>query len=271
MGWLTGRPSLVTVEGGWASARARRPDNQDRCACSSRWAVLSDGMGGYAGGAVAAELAVNAAVATLERAGGNARAAVMEAVARANREVRAGQQGQARLDHMGATLTMAMAADRDLWLVANVGDSPAWVVRAGTTELVTESHNLAAELFRQRAISAEDAAHHPGKHILTRAIGLDGGVVAAVRTVELLPGDRLVLASDGLAPALDTSTLHQVLGPPSSSLGAAAEAERLVELAVAGGATDNVTVVVLRRVASSAVAMTPRPRHRIASRRLAWR
>jgi PPM family protein phosphatase len=280
------------IDSGWASARARRPDNQDRCACSTRWAVLSDGIGGYAGGAVAADLAVAAAVAVLERAqtirarnirARNIRAqdnraqdktasAVHNALDRANAEVRAARQRHPKLAHTGATLTLALAnaGGTGPWTVANVGDSPGWLVRQDGTQRVTEEHNLAAELLRRRVISADEAARHPGRHVLSRAIGIEEMLVPSVTTVEFARGDRLVLASDGLGAAVDTSMLHQLLRPVTE-LPATEQARRLVDLALAGGATDNVTVVVLCLVTSSAVASGTRVNRRAAMRPLVWR
>jgi len=95
-------------------------------------------------------------------------------------------------------------------------------------------------------------------------------VVPAVRRVEVGPGDRLVLASDGLGTGVDPDMLHELLGPPGEAT-AAEQAERLVSLALAGGASDNVTVVVLCRVASSPVAIAPGAHRRAARRPSVWR
>jgi protein phosphatase len=173
---------------------------------------------------------------------------------------------------MGATLTLAVAAAGcpGLWTVANVGDSPGWLVHQDGTQQVTEEHNLAAELLERRVISADQAARHPGRHVLSRAIGIEEVLVPSVTSVELAPGDRLVLASDGLGAAVDTSVLHQLLRPVTE-VPAAEQARRLVDLALAGGATDNVTVVVLCRMASSAVASVTRVRRQAVIRPLVWR
>jgi protein phosphatase len=270
------------IDSGWASARARRPDNQDRCACGTWWAVLSDGIGGCAGGAVAADLSVTAAAAALlrsrndrarnDRARNDTVSAVHDALDGANAAVRAGRQRHPKLAHMGATLTLAVstAGGTGPWTVANVGDSPGWLVHQDGTRRVTEEHNLAAELLRRRVISADEAARHPGRHVLSRAIGIEEVLVPSITTVDVAPGDRLVLASDGLGAAVDTRILHQLLRPVTE-LPATEQARRLVDLALAAGATDNVTVVVLCLVASSAVASVSRVGHRAAMRPLVWR
>jgi protein phosphatase len=270
MALFSERPPRPTIDAGWASAQARRPDNQDRCACTARWAALADGIGGYAGGAAAAELAVQAATVALERGDGNARAAVTDAMARANAAVRSGRRRHLELAQMGTTLTVALAAGQGLWTIANVGDSPAWRVRGDRTDLVTQDHNVAAELLWHGVINAEEAARHPGRHVLSRAIGIDETVQPSVRNVDLAPGDRLVLASDGLGAAVGTATLHELLGPVSDA-SAAEQAGYLVDVALAAGASDNVTVVMVCCVASSIVALPTHSRRREAGRLSVWR
>jgi serine/threonine protein phosphatase PrpC len=242
-------PAASPLDIGSASERGARPDNQDRIAVGAHWAAVSDGMGGYAGGALAAELTVAAAGPGLDAAAGAAEgdavAAVRDAFGRANDEVRAGRRRQPEFAQMGATLVVALALGAGRWIVANVGDSPAWLVRSEETLALAEEHNVAAELVRDGAISPEAGAHHPGRHMLVRAIGLEPTVTAALGIVTVAPGERLVLASDGLAGGLDPMGLHRRLG--SSRRGSAArDATRLVDAALAGGTTDNVSVVVIR-------------------------
>jgi serine/threonine protein phosphatase PrpC len=235
---------------GAASAVGGRRDNQDRSAVADRWAAVSDGIGGYAGGARAAELTLDAVTSVLGHldteplAPDKLDGLVLEAVRRANDDVRAARADDPTLANMGATVTLAAAVGPTSWLVANVGDSPAWLVRADATSLLTEEHTLAAQLVRDGSIPSEAALGHPGRHVLTRSIGLEDVAVAAVRLVEVAPDEILVLASDGLGGGLDPSGLHRMLAPSGRS--AQDQATGLVDAAVAGGATDNVTVVVIR-------------------------
>lgn len=230
---------------GAETALGGRPDNQDRSEHGGSWVVLSDGMGGYAGGARAAELTVAAAASALKRPTRDPASAVVEAIRLANAAVRRGRRDDPAVAEMGATVTVAMAAAGEGWLVANLGDSPAWVVRAGETELVTEAHNVAGEMVRQGVLDPSEADRHPGSHVLLRGAGLDDDPRPFVRLVTVAAGERLVVASDGLAGGLDATGLHRLLGPPQAG-SAAEDARLLVDAAVAGGATDNVTVVVIR-------------------------
>ncbi len=148
---------------------------------------------------------------------------------------------------MAATLTLGvLAADRaggSLWLVAGVGDSPAWLVTAERITRVTDDDNAAAELVRAGVISQAEARTHPGRHMITRAMGSAEAVPPDVAHVALFPGDALVLASDGI-DVLDDADIGRIV---RSAAGADAAAQRLVDAALDAGSTDNVTAVVVRQ------------------------
>jgi len=231
---------------GWATATGPRPDNQDRCAVGPTWAVVSDGAGGHRGGALAARLTVDAVAPRLAGAPGRTEAAlILDAVDAAAAAVRDRQVAEPAVSGMAATVTMAVVAEpgRRLWWVGNVGDSPAWLVSADSAVRITEDHNAAAELVRAGVLSVDEARTSPGRHVITRCIGGGGPVVPEVdvAAVALPPGGRLVLASDGLS-VLDGAAMMEVVAdtpePPTI-------ARRLVAEALAAGAADNVTVVVV--------------------------
>jgi protein phosphatase len=235
-------------ESGWATATGRRPDNQDRAAVADGWVVVSDGAGGLRGGAQAAALTVAAAVARLaasaDRVDGRV---VQEAVQDANAAVRTGQRDDPTVAFMAATLTLAaLAADRaagSLWLVAGVGDSPAWLVTGERVTRITDDDNAAAELVRAGVISRDEARTHPGRHLITRAMGSAEVVTPEVAHVALFPGDALVLASDGLG-VLGEADIGRIV---RAAAGADTAAQRLVDAALDAGSTDNVTAAVVRQ------------------------
>ncbi|HEX6422952.1 MAG TPA: PP2C family serine/threonine-protein phosphatase [Acidimicrobiales bacterium] len=235
------------VDAGSATATGPRSENQDRVGVSPAWAVVSDGAGGHRGGALAAQLALDAAVARIEAAGATVDETLLQrALDEAHRAVRARRAQDDEVASMAATLTLAVAAsagtEGSTWFVANVGDSPAWSLASGRLTRLSQEHNLAAELVRSGAISRDEARTHPGRHVITLAIGGDADVNAAPMAVELHAGDALVLASDGIE-VLDEPTIVEVV-PEAPS--AAQAARRLVDAALARGATDNVTVAVVR-------------------------
>ncbi|HEY8526264.1 MAG TPA: PP2C family serine/threonine-protein phosphatase [Acidimicrobiales bacterium] len=291
------------VDAGAATATGPRPDNQDRVAVAPGWAIVSDGVGGHAGGGRAAQLTVDTVIATLEAAGSPSPEVLERAVAAANEAVRAGRRADPEVADMGATLTVAVVAamgpDESRWLIASVGDSPAWVVRAdapgadlvggvppagasvgggpagdgpdrnggadhapgggapdgagpagdggasGPSEAVrlTEDHTIAAELMRSGALSPEEAARHPGRHVIFRSIGAEDVVEPDITEVTLRPGDALVIVSDGVGDAVTPADIHEITMAAATADEAA---QRLVTAALDRGATDNSTAAVVR-------------------------
>jgi PPM family protein phosphatase len=237
------------IDAGWATATGPRPDNQDRAATSTRWAVVSDGAGGHRGGALAAQLTVDAVVARLSLPGEPLdEASVRAAATEANAAVRARRSADLEVATMVATLTLAVARSVEpigsTWSLVDVGDSPAWLFAAGRLRRVSEEDNLAAELVRSGAISRAEARRHPGRHLITRAMGSDDTVDASPTTVSLRPGDGLVLASDGIEVVGEATMADIMTRSPTAGVAA----HRLVDAALARDATDNVTVAVVRHV-----------------------
>jgi PPM family protein phosphatase len=240
------------IDAGWATATGPRPDNQDRVAAAARWAVVSDGAGGHRGGDVAAQLTVDAVVARLGTPGEPFdEGTVGRSLADANAAVRARRAADPDVATMVATLTLAVARHVDpiasTWLLLDVGDSPAWLLRAGRLHRLSHEDNMAAELVRAGAISRAEARHHPGRHVITKAIGSADTVVASPTTVSLRPGDALVVASDGVE-VLDEGTMADVMSGAAASADAA---HALVAAALSHGASDNVTVAVVRHRAEA--------------------
>ena len=226
------------IDFGGATAIGRRAENQDRCATASdgRWALVSDGVGGSAGGATAAELTIEAATRALDEG-----AAVDELFACAHEVVVAGQHADPGLGHMAATLTLARHVAGRRWTVAGAGDSPVFLVDGSVRRLLSP-HTVAQGLVDAGAISVAEAGTHPGRNSVTRAIGHSRSAAPDTLEVDVQEGAALVLASDGI-DVLDHAQMTRLLASSPSAQDAAAD---LVEAALAAGATDNVTVVVLR-------------------------
>ena len=216
----------------------RRSENQDRwdVAPDGRWAVVSDGVGGAAGGGTAADIAIATAADALVAA-----RPVEDVFARAHDAVVVRQRADVATRHMAATLTLARHVTGSRWLVAAAGDSPAFRV-AGSTQRLLSPHTVADALVAAGAISATEVNHHPGRHSITRAIGHSMSADPDSVVVEMPDGGALVLASDGI----DVLGERQITGIVTTAASAASAAASLVEAALDEGATDNVTVVVLR-------------------------
>lgn len=202
--------------------------------------VVADGMGGHRAGEVASRLAVETIRRTFDPDGGAA--ALVRAIREANRTVFAAADSDPDKQGMGTTVVCALLVDGQARL-ANVGDSPAFLVRGQAARRLTRDHTWVAEEIARGAIRPEEASGHPYRHILTRCLGMGDEVeVDLYEPVALQGGDVLVLCSDGLSEHVAPEELPAVvLERPAQ-----AAAEALVELANRRGGSDNISVVVAR-------------------------
>ncbi len=254
------RKATFRLDLGGASGIGGRSENQDRFLIVPDLLVLSDGMGGHVGGALAAELTVGAVVAAWQAhlaahpddptpTGDLLRGFV----GAANDAVRAGRLTEERLEHMGGTLviTSVVAPTDDGWelLVATLGDSPAFVVRDANTWPVAHRHNLPGELVAAGVISEEEAAVHPQRNVVTRAVGIASTVEPEIVVVRVAVGEALIATSDGITDVLDGEQIAAFFDEVVAAGGnAEAVAHRLVDEATDAGASDNVTATVLMPV-----------------------
>ncbi len=229
----------------WGSAtdtgRVRQANEDSLLAVDGLFAV-ADGMGGHKAGEVASHLAIE----TLQDEFGAAGTDVLvSAVQEANRALVERSADDPELTGMGTTLcAMALvdAEGRDAIAVVNVGDSRLYLMSDGELTQVTEDHSLVATLERQGRLSRAEAAVHPQRNILTRALGIDANVM--VDSWEILPviGDRYLICSDGLFNEVDDNRLAATLRRLADPVEAAKE---LVRLANEAGGRDNITCVVV--------------------------
>ena len=226
-----------------------RPNNEDALLAGTgrdeRLFVVADGMGGHEAGEVASFLAV----ATLQRLWPDG--SLVEAIRRADRTIFACRD-DGEFAGMGTTVVAlrfreygSHNRDAEHGLeaeVAHVGDSRAYVLRAGQLRRLTEDHRVTAELVRSGATASTRVAVHSYGNALTRSLGTDTASVEST-TFEVWPGDRVLLCSDGLSDAIAEKEIARMLEMfPGDSENAA---HGLVEGALEAGGPDNVTVVVV--------------------------
>lgn len=216
-----------------------RSINQDALFADRGLFVVADGMGGHQGGEVASQIAVRAMAAgehsTMD--------SLVEAVVSSNTAVWDHAVENPELKGMGTTLTcIAVLGDGKppRLGVVNVGDSRTYRWRDGVFEQLTEDHSYVAELMRRGQLNDTEAATHPYRNMLTRAIGVASGVEVDSWEVAPEAGDRFVLCSDGLVNELDDLEIRQAVG---SSADPAQLARTLIERANIAGGRDNITVV----------------------------
>ena len=146
------------------------------------------------------------------------------------------------LEGMGTTTTAGFVDAGVLYLV-HVGDSRAYLVRDGRMVQVTDDHSIVAEMVRRGALSEADAEHHPARHVITRALGVDIDVEVDALRVDLEPGDVVLLCTDGLSGPVDDDEILAAIDGAGTLNDAAAT---LIALANDAGGPDNVTVVLAR-------------------------
>ena len=212
--------------------------------------VVCDGMGGPGGGRLASRLAVDAFMSTCQ---GNlrqdmtweqVREVTAFAVAAANTAVYERSRGPGGMRGMGTTRVSAVLRQGEA-LVDNVGDSRAYLFRSGGGAVrVTRDHSVVARLVEQGNITAEEARRHPNRNLITRALGPDQEALSDHYMVSLEPGDCLLLCTDGLTGTVTDQELEREISRGTEDNRCL---DRLLELAKAQGAPDNVTAVLLRR------------------------
>jgi protein phosphatase len=236
--------------GAATSTGNRRLANEDSHVVDERFCLVADGMGGHVAGGVASSVAATEIARHLAGAAVIEESTLHRAVEVAHREI----LRRAVLDDtdgMGTTVVLAAIACADdgspAIAIAHVGDSRCYRFAGGELELVTGDHSLVHELVRSGRCSAAEAAAHPMGNVITRAVGVEQLALAEV-TMLAARRCRLLLCSDGLSDELPTRAIGRILAGIVDPHAAAA---RLVELALAGEARDNVTAVVIDVVPTS--------------------
>lgn len=223
-----------------------RTGNEDSYYAGNVVIAVADGMGGHAGG----EIASSRALGPIERLEGKtypsaeaASSALAEAIAEANRLVLDHGEANPELSGMGTTLTAAMVREGRLH-VAHVGDSRAYLLRNGELTQLTSDHTLVEQMVRDGQISRDEAAVHPHRSVLTRAIGVERAIeVDTLAPLPLQPGDQILLCSDGLTGPLGEDELARLLSEHDDG---DAAVQALIDAANAAGGPDNITVVLLQ-------------------------
>lgn len=204
--------------------------------------MVADGMGGRAGGERASRIAVDAvqrALASEIPAAWACADRLLEALVRANALIHEEGRHAPGLEGMGTTATLA-GVSTDQVHVAHVGDSRAYMVRGDELIRLTRDQSLAQDMV-DAGILGEDEARGVRNNLLHQALGVQGRVRPVVTSQALLPGDRLILCSDGLSQVV---TDGEIAGIAASAHGSLETCDALVAAALAAGGPDNVTVLV---------------------------
>jgi protein phosphatase len=221
----------------------RRPTNEDSLLVDSTRGlfVVADGMGGHNAGEVASDIAVKTMAEFFREGGSPSPSRLDQAIKTANDEILAKAAGQSDYAGMGTTVVAALLDD-DRAFFANVGDSRAYVWHHGVVTRITRDDSwLTAAIESGEGANVE---HHPMRHVLTKVVGLRPELQPSVAEFEFHQGDVLLLCTDGVHGSLNDVLLAEMLGSDQTVKDIA---ERVVGAAMARGATDNVTAIVVRR------------------------
>lgn len=233
-----------------------RRHNEDRWRIDDTHGVfaLADGMGGYSAGEVASEIAVQTVaegVGALRAAGLSTADALLRAVATAHAGIVDVARTRPECLGMGTTVVAAVVA-RGRLTVVHVGDSRAYLLRAGSLRRLTSDHSIGQQMLDGGRLTEAQVRRLPARGILTRALGIDADPpVAALVSLDWHAGDLLLLCSDGLTDSVDDRQLGATLMQRSRSL--AEGARDLIAAALGAGCTDNLTVLLAGGVRAGAL------------------
>ena len=218
-----------------------RKGNEDSYFVDSPLFVIADGMGGHAAGDVASATAVEVIQGKRQELSAQDPQTLSEVIREANRAIWSWATGDDSLRGMGTTCTLILV-DGDTAQVAHVGDSRAYLIHDGELRQVTDDHTLVGRLVREGKLQPEEAARHPQRSMITRALGVDEDVEVDLFSLPLAEGDRLMICSDGLSGMLSEPDMSEVL---RSEHDPQVAADELVDRANEAGGEDNITVIVV--------------------------
>jgi PPM family protein phosphatase len=219
----------------------QRRDNEDSALARAPVFVVADGMGGAQAGEVASRIAIEAFERGLPDSG-TPEQRLATRVREANHQIYERSRADRGRAGMGTTLTAAYL-DQSHVAVAHVGDSRAYLYRDGTLQRLTQDHSLVDELVRRGKLTEEQAAEHPQRSIITRALGPEPEVEVDTWSYPARAGDVVLLCSDGLTSMVSEERIAEILAA-HHDLGAAAD--ELIREANEAGGRDNITVVLFR-------------------------
>jgi PPM family protein phosphatase len=219
------------------------PESDEEFRRKGRLSIVADGMGGYEGGQEASRVAVETVRHVYDRGfTDDPQQALVAGLLAAHDNIQRYAVEHPEFQGMGTTCTALAIVDRKLYF-AHVGDSRLYLVRPDAITRLTRDHSYVGRLVESGIVRSEDAPSHPQRHILTAALGSGKEILpdTSEHPVEMQPGDKIVLCTDGLWSVVTELELAEVVRCSSP----AQACRTLVDMALERGGPDNVTVVVL--------------------------
>ncbi|MFD1455535.1 Stp1/IreP family PP2C-type Ser/Thr phosphatase [Levilactobacillus lanxiensis] len=228
----------------------QRNDNEDYVdvftnQAGKHLAIIADGIGGHQGGDVASAMAVSHLGHEFEQTKlttpDAARQWIATEITAENQSIIDKSNQFADLNGMGTTLVAALYFTEEV-VIANIGDSRAYLMRDDELRQLTEDHSLVNELVKRGEISRQAARHHPQKNVIIRSLGISDDARFDLNTYPLVLGDQLLLCTDGLTNMVDD---HQIQAVLTSDQTPKEKCDQLIDMANAAGGLDNITVLLL--------------------------
>lgn len=216
-----------------------REHNEDSLTVLPPLFAVADGMGGHEAGEVASEIAINT-LNDLAPQTADAEALARAVMAANLNVIKAPSNGIGR-EGMGTTLTAAIL-EKERLVIAQVGDSRAYLLHNGRLQQLTRDHSLMADMIEAGQLTEAEARVHPNRSVITRAIGSDPHMQPDLYELNVKTGDRLLLCSDGICTMIEDSTIQAIMRQAASAQECA---DQLVEAALDAGGFDNATAVVV--------------------------
>ena len=225
----------------WRSDVGRlRKNNQDTVILGNGLAGVADGMGGHKGGEIASAGLRDGLLRETNDCKPD-RETLKKAVSIVNRELWERQEKDASLTGMGTTLTVIWPTKKDM-IIGQVGDSRAYLLRGGDIKQVTEDHSMVADMVRKGVLTEEQAACHPMRNYITRAVGTEEDVEIDLSVHDRQQGDRWLICSDGLYGMISRDEMSRLMSKENME----EAAESLLQAALEGGGKDNISLVLLQ-------------------------
>ena len=217
-----------------------RKNNQDTVILGNGLAGVADGMGGHKGGEIASAGLRDGLLHETKGVSPD-REKLREAVQTVNRELWEQQETDATLTGMGTTLTVIWPTKKEM-IIGQVGDSRAYLLREGELIQVTDDHSMVADMVRKGVLTEEQAACHPMRNYITRAVGTEETVEIDLSVHDRKRGDRWLICSDGMYGMVSRTDLHQMM--MTEDLEEAAD--RMLQAALEGGGKDNISLILIQ-------------------------
>ncbi len=217
-----------------------RKNNQDAVILGNGLAGVADGMGGHKGGEIASAGLRDGLLRETKDAEPDVRT-LEKAVQKVNTELWERQKNDTSLSGMGTTLTVLWPKEKEM-IIGQVGDSRAYLLRDGELTQVTNDHSMVADMVRKGVLTEEQAACHPMRNYITRAVGTETLIEVDMSVHDRKKGDRWLICSDGLHGTVFGDELIQMM--MNENLDEAAD--KMLQAALNAGGKDNISLILLQ-------------------------